>query len=29
VGADWVSVTVQVLVEFDPRVLGLQDSVDT
>ena len=29
VGADWVRVTVQVLEEFCPRLLGLQDNEDT
>lgn len=29
VGAAWVRVTVQVLEEFCPRLLGLQDKADT
>ena len=29
VGAGWVRVTVQVLEEFGPRLLGLQDNADT
>ena len=29
VGADWVRVTVQVLDEFCPRLLGLQDREET
>jgi hypothetical protein len=29
VGAAWVRVTVQVLEEFGPRLLGLQDNADT
>ena len=29
VGAAWVRVTVQVLEEFCPRLLGLQDNADT
>ena len=29
VGAGWVSVTVQVLEEFCPRLLGLQESAET
>ena len=29
VGADWVRVTVQVLDEFWPRLLGLHDNEDT
>ena len=28
-GAAWVRVTVQVLEEFGPRLLGLQDNADT
>jgi len=28
-GAGWVSVTVQVLDEFDPRLVGLHDSAET
>ena len=29
VGAGWVNVTVQVLEEFGPRLVGLHDSEDT
>jgi hypothetical protein len=29
VGAGWVKVTVQVLEEFGPRLLGLHDNADT
>ena len=29
VGAGWVSVTVHVLEEFCPRLLGLHDTLDT
>ena len=29
VGAGWVRVTVQVLDEFEPRLVGLHDTADT